>query len=199
MPAHAAVGPVDLRPLRTRPLRLPVLARRAPLPDLRPGRPGHPRRLPGLRRPADPARPQPGRRPICPACAGIVHSVFRCRRCQREGRLYHHKLCIRCTLTDRVAALLDNGTGHIDPALAPLAAALATGPTPTPAGRLVWLSKPHNRDLLRALATRTLPLTHDGADRLPRPSRHPLPARPARPLRRTAASSTGNCSTSKPG
>jgi hypothetical protein len=100
--------------------------------------------------------------PICPACAGIVHSAFRCRRCQREGRLYHHKLCIRCTVTDRVAALLDNGTGHIDPALASLAAALSTGPTPTPAGRLVWLSKPRNRDLLRALGTQTLPLTHDG-------------------------------------
>jgi hypothetical protein len=51
--------------------------------------------------------------------------------------------------------------GHIDPALAPLATALSTGPTPTPAGRLVWLGKPHNRDLLRALATRTLPLNHD--------------------------------------
>jgi len=100
--------------------------------------------------------------PICPTCAGIVHSVFRCRRCTSEGRLYHHKLCIRCTITDRVTALLDNGTGHIDPALAPLAAALSTGPTPTPAGRLVWLSKPRNRALLRALATQTLPLTHDG-------------------------------------
>ena len=93
--------------------------------------------------------------------------MFRCRRCQREGRLYHRKLCVRCTVTDRVAALLDNGTGHIDPALAPLAAALATGPTPTPAGRLVWLTKPHNRDLLRALATRTLPLTHDGLTAYP--------------------------------
>ncbi|MEJ7705056.1 MAG: hypothetical protein WKF47_16020 [Geodermatophilaceae bacterium] len=98
--------------------------------------------------------------PICPACAGIVHSAFRCRRCQVEGRLYHRKLCIRCTVTDRVTALLDNGTGHIDPALVPLAAALSTGPTPTPRGRLAWLAKPHNRDLLRALATGWLPLTH---------------------------------------
>lgn len=105
--------------------------------------------------------------PICPACAGIVHSVFRCRRCQTEGRLYHRKLCIRCTVTDRVAALLDDGTGHIAPALAPLATALSTGPTPTPAGRLVWLAKPHNRDLLRALATRRLPLTHPGLNAHP--------------------------------
>lgn len=108
----------------------------------------------------------PGRNPdgspICPACAGIVHSAFRCRRCPAEGRLYHRKLCIRCTITDRVAALLDNGTGDIDSVLVPLAAALRTGPTPTPAGRLTWLNKPHNRDLLRAIATRTLPLTHDG-------------------------------------
>lgn len=105
--------------------------------------------------------------PICPACAGIVHSVFRCRRCQVEGRLYHRKLCIRCTVTDRVAALLDNGTGHIDPALVPLAAALSTGPTPTPGGRLVWLTKPHNRDLLRALATGELPLTHPDLNAYP--------------------------------
>ncbi|TQM11003.1 MULTISPECIES: hypothetical protein [Pseudonocardia] len=105
--------------------------------------------------------------PICPACAGIIHSVFRCRRCQTEGRLYHRKLCIRCTVTDRVAALLDNGTGHIDPALVPLAAALSTGPTPTPGGRLVWLTKPHNRDLLRALATGDLPLTHPDLNTYP--------------------------------
>jgi hypothetical protein len=108
----------------------------------------------------------PGRRgdgtPICPACAGIRHSVFRCSRCHIEGRLYHRKLCVRCTVADRVTALLDNGTGNIDPALVPLATALTTGPTPTPAGRLVWLNKPHNRDLLRALATQALPLTHDG-------------------------------------
>ena len=103
-----------------------------------------------------------GGAPVCPACAGIRHSVFRCRRCQIEGRLYHRKLCIRCTVTDRVATLLNNRAGHIDPALAPLAAALSSGPTPTPGGRLTWLSKPHNRDLLRALAAQTLPLTHDG-------------------------------------
>jgi ribosomal protein S14 len=100
--------------------------------------------------------------PICPGCAGIVHSVFRCRRCHLEGRLYHGKLCVGCTVTDRVAALLDNGTGHVDPDLSPLAAALATGPTPTPAGRLNWLSKPRNRDLLLSLAARQLPLTHHG-------------------------------------
>ncbi len=88
--------------------------------------------------------------------------MFRCRRCPSEGRLYRGKLCIRCTVADRVATLLDNGTGHIDPALVPLAAALTTGPTPTPTGRLTWLNKSHNRDLLRALATGRLSLTHDG-------------------------------------
>lgn len=93
--------------------------------------------------------------------------MFRCRRCQVEGRLYHRKLCIRCTVTDRVAALLDNGTGHTDPALVPLAAALTTGPTPTPRGRLVWLAKPRNSDLLRALATGRLPLTHPGLTAYP--------------------------------
>lgn len=98
--------------------------------------------------------------PICPTCAGIAHSVFACRRCQAEGRLYHGKLCVRCTVSDRIAALLDDGAGRIDPALAPLATALNTGPTPTPGGRLTWLNKPHNRDLLRALATGRLPLTH---------------------------------------
>ena len=33
--------------------------------------------------------------------------------------------------------------------------------------RLVWLTKPHNRDLLRALATGRLPLTHDGLTAYP--------------------------------
>jgi hypothetical protein len=108
----------------------------------------------------------PGRRsdgtPICPTCAGIRRSTFRCSRCGTEGRLYHRQLCVRCTVADRVATLLDNGTGQINPDLTPLATALTTGPTPTPTGRLTWLSKPHNRTLLRALATRTLPLTHGG-------------------------------------
>jgi ribosomal protein S14 len=81
----------------------------------------------------------PAGAPICPVCAGIRRSVFHCRRCSVEGRLYHGKLCARCTLADRVAAVLDNGTGHIDPALAPLATALTTAATPTPAGRLAWL------------------------------------------------------------
>lgn len=81
---------------------------------------------------------EPAGRPICPTCAGIRHSTFRCRRCSVEGRLYHGKPCVRCTLTDRIAAVLDEGTGTIHPALVPLATALATGP-PTPAARLVWL------------------------------------------------------------
>jgi hypothetical protein len=113
----------------------------------------------------------PGRRgdgtPICPTCAGIRHSIFRCSRCGIEGRLYHRKLCVRCTVADRVATLLDNGTGHIDPALVPLATALTTGPTPTPSGRLTWLSKPQNRELLHALTTGRLPLTHDGLTAYP--------------------------------
>ena len=145
----------------------------------------------------------------CPAAAPTAHRSVRpaqgsstacsaAAAARREGRLYHHKLCIRCTVTDRVTALLDNGTGHIDPALAPLAAALSTGPTPTPAGRLVWLSKPRNRALLRALATQTLPLTHDGLTDYPDQAGIPY----LRALLVHCAAlprSTGNCSTSKPG
>ncbi len=79
--------------------------------------------------------------PICPACAGIVHRVFRCRRCQSEGLLYHGKLCVRCTVTDRIAALLDNGTEHIDPALIPLATAL-NPPTPPQPRAGDWSGSP---------------------------------------------------------
>lgn len=100
--------------------------------------------------------------PICPTCAGILTSRFRCHRCQVEGQLYRGKLCARCTITDRVEALLDNGTGHIDPALVPLVDALSTTTMLTPAGRLVWLRKPNNRSMLRVLATQRLPLTHPG-------------------------------------
>ena len=74
--------------------------------------------------------------PICPACAGIVNSAFRCRRCHLEGQLYRRKLCVGCTVTDRVAALLDNGTGHVDPDLSPLAAAWRPGRHPPRQG--VW-------------------------------------------------------------
>jgi hypothetical protein len=76
---------------------------------------GEDRALPGLR-PGDGAA-------ICTTCAGFSQT-FDCSRCGFEGKLLRGRLCERCTLTDRLTALLDDGTGRIRPALVPL---IATG------------------------------------------------------------------------
>ena len=119
----------------------------------------HPRRLPGLRhRGSCPAAARHGT-PICPACAGIS-TAFRCPGCGRRTARRHH-LCIRCTLTDRVTALLDNGTGHIRPEPVPLAGSLHA--MHAPAAGLNWLSPATTRltaRLLRGLARGEIALTH---------------------------------------
>jgi hypothetical protein len=76
---------------------------------------GHHRILPGLGTEGQ---------PLCTACAGFRTS-YRCQRCDQEGKLHARKLCIRCTLTDRLTELLDDGTGRIHPSLTPLFEVLA--------------------------------------------------------------------------
>lgn len=71
----------------------------------------------------------PGRRPdgapICRDCAGITRDFF-CNRCGFEGLLLGGRLCERCTLTDwlTLTAVLDDGTGRVNPSLTPLLDAL---------------------------------------------------------------------------
>ncbi|MCX4471401.1 hypothetical protein OOK41_13965 [Micromonospora sp. NBC_01655] len=56
------------------------------------------------------------------------------------GRPGRRPLCPACKLNRRIALLLDDGTGHIRPALRPLATALRNAPNLS-TSRL-WLYKP---------------------------------------------------------
>ncbi|EWM12030.1 hypothetical protein [Kutzneria sp. 744] len=96
--------------------------------------------------------------PICRDCAGIARSFF-CRRCHHEGLLVSDKLCERCTLTDRLTTVLDDGTGQPRAELLPLLDKLRL--TDTPHSGLTWLDKPGTADLLTALATGATAISHD--------------------------------------
>lgn len=111
---------------------------------------GTDRLLPGL----DPDRGTA----LCRDCAGITQDFF-CGRCGHEGLLLGGRLCERCTLSDRLTSLLDDGTGRANPALAPLMTALLEAPSPKT--RLLWIRSSQVQQLLRDLATGTLAMTHD--------------------------------------
>ncbi|MET7817955.1 hypothetical protein [Micromonospora zamorensis] len=83
------------------------------------------------------------------------------------GRPGRRPLCPACKLNRRITLLLDDGTGHIRPALRPLATALRNAPNLS-TSRL-WLYKPQAAELLTALATGRVPLSHDGLSTWPRP------------------------------
>jgi hypothetical protein len=105
----------------------------------------------------------PGGVPACRDCAGITRH-FTCLHCDWEGNLADSRLCIPCAVPWTAARLLDDGTGRVAPALAPLAAALAAAPSP--AATLQWLKTPHIRLLLTGLAAGRIPLTRQAlADR----------------------------------
>jgi len=109
----------------------------------------------------------PGRRPsdgtaICTTCAGFSQSLA-CSRCGVEDKLHAGRLCTRCTFADRLAEILDDGTGRIHPELAPLAEhLLAMNNSLT---GLTWLyprkGRPGPADLLRGLSRGEIELTHE--------------------------------------
>ena len=102
--------------------------------------------------------------PVCRDCAGITRD-FSCNRCRIEGPLLAGRLCHRCTLTDRLTVLLDDGTGRIHPPLVPLFDQLRTMQR-TKSG-LAWLANPRPRALLQDLAAGRLALTHEAFQQLP--------------------------------
>ncbi|HWO64302.1 MAG TPA: hypothetical protein VNO31_30145 [Umezawaea sp.] len=93
----------------------------------------------------------------CRDCAGIARSFF-CRRCRHEGLLVGDTLCERCTLTDRLTLVLDDGTGTPRPELVPLLDRLRLADNPH--NGLTWLDKPGTTGLLTALATGAMPISH---------------------------------------
>ena len=94
---------------------------------------------------------------MCTECAGFTYS-YACSRCGTEGKLHGSRRCSRCTLSDRVTELLDDGTGRIRSQLEPLAAAL-TGMDRALSG-LVWLHTPAAVGLLHSLGRGEIQLTH---------------------------------------
>ncbi len=109
-----------------------------------------------------PGRREPDGAPICTDCAGFTTS-FRCSRCPDEGKLHAGRLCTRCTLTDQLTTLLDDGTGHIRPELLPLHERLAA--MDNPRSGLRWLEDgpthpPAAAALLRGLGRGEIELTH---------------------------------------
>lgn len=100
---------------------------------------------------------------LCTDCAGGIGDFF-CEQCGQEARRYRRGVCDRCVLTERLRALLDDGTGSVRTELLPLFDALRQ--IRRPWGALTWTSKPHTQRNLRALALKEVPLTHDGLSQL---------------------------------
>ena len=93
-------------------------------------------------------RALPGRRPgdraaVCTDSAAFSQS-FTCSRCGFEGKLHRGRLCSRCALADRLAELLDDGSGKIRPELMPLAGSLLA--MDNPLSGLTWLYTRKGRD-----------------------------------------------------
>jgi hypothetical protein len=90
---------------------------------------------------------------------------FACTRCGSTWRPSAGRRCARCTLSDKLAAALDDGTGRVNPALTPLLEALAA--MDKPSAGLIWLRNPKVPQLLGELASGRLPLTHEGLHAAP--------------------------------
>jgi hypothetical protein len=67
-------------------------------------------------------------------------------------------------LGDRLAAVLDDGTGKVRGELVPFYDAVRR--MRRPRSGLLWLNKPHVPPILRALARSEVPLTHEGLNQL---------------------------------
>jgi hypothetical protein len=107
---------------------------------------------------------------LCVDCAGLDLDLI-CANCGTESYLPAGHRCPRCLLGDRLTFLLGDGDGFSQ-ALGPLAEALLSGPSPW--STLQRLRKPETAELLREIATGSLPLTHAAFDQLPSsaPVRH---------------------------
>ncbi len=97
----------------------------------------------------------PGGGRLCTDCAGGLGD-FACDICGRERIRYRRGACGNCVLAERLAVLLDDGTGRVRPELAPFATAFC--PMRRPRGGITWLGRPHVQKMLRTLAD---PVTHE--------------------------------------
>lgn len=95
---------------------------------------------------------------LCTDCAGGLGD-FTCEACGREARRHRRGVCGNCVLAERLAALLDDGTGSIRLALVPFAAAFCQ--MKRPRGGMTWIGRPHVQEMLRTLADPGTPVTHE--------------------------------------
>ncbi len=100
----------------------------------------------------------PGGGRLCTDCAGGLGD-FTCEACGREGIRYRRGTCGNCVLAERLAVLLDDGTGRIRAELAPFAAALSQMRRPRVG--MTWTGRPHVQKMLRSLADPGTPVTHE--------------------------------------
>jgi len=100
-------------------------------------------------------------RPNCVDCAGIPTS-FRCTTCGVEDEPFYSHTCLRCSLKRRLSGILDDGSGTVAPAMLPLFNAMVSMGRPRQG--LTWLNSAPVRQRLTALASGTVPLTHEGID-----------------------------------
>jgi hypothetical protein len=101
--------------------------------------------------------------PLCADCAGLG-DYFTCHRCGEEGWQHGTRGCGSCVLGDRLATVLDDGTGKVRGELVPFYDAVRR--MRRPRSGLLWLNKPHVPPILRALARSEVPLTHEGLNQL---------------------------------
>lgn len=100
---------------------------------------------------------------LCTDCAGGLGD-FTCQRCGEEGWREHVGTCSRCVLRDRLAEVLDDGTGRVRPELVPFSDAVCA--MSRPRSGILWLNKPHVPPILRALAHGEVALSHEGLSAL---------------------------------
>lgn len=96
--------------------------------------------------------------PCCVDCAGIPKD-FHCSRCGREDEPVRTGLCAHCCLTDDLADLFTDPTGHISPTLLPLFTTL-TQQAHARSARVWLIINPHATTLIRDLAQGVVPLEH---------------------------------------
>ncbi|MCH6472516.1 hypothetical protein [Sinomonas terrae] len=101
--------------------------------------------------------------PICRDCAGIATDLS-CTRCEREAERFRAGLCVRCALADDLTAVLKPGE---DLRLHRLISLLTETGRPE---SIYTYMRPGTkaRQLLESIGNRTLALTHEAFDALPR-------------------------------
>lgn len=97
--------------------------------------------------------------PVCRDCAGIAQS-FLCRTCNTEQRPYRRGTCARCALRHDLER--DYLRGDAPDGFRTLVDALCRADRPE--SILTWKRSDKVQALLTALATESIPLTHDGLD-----------------------------------